>query len=139
MSIVDHNIQGSVSTVFLKKFRPLTGPGHGANARPAFSHECHSYAGHELRWPLQDADFIGHSFQAGRLGLGALAVIVDNGSHNPHASHARAVCCVSTAMYRRFRRLRQESRRRNCGSSLDHRRDLFRGASSGSCGAEERT
>ena len=52
------------------------------SARHAFFHERYSYSGHELRWPLQNAHFIGHSFQAERPGPGALAVMVDDGFHN---------------------------------------------------------
>ena len=82
VSIVDHNSQKSVSAALLKKFCPLTGPGHGRGLHEQFSQVCHSCSGHELRWSLQKANFIRRSFQAERLGLGALAVIVDDGFHN---------------------------------------------------------
>ena len=53
-------------------------------ARPtSVSHECHSYSGGELSLPLQNAYFIRHSFQAEGIGSRALAVIANDGFHNP--------------------------------------------------------
>ena len=55
------------------------------------SHECNSYSGHELRWPPQNSYFIRHFFQAERLGLRALALIVDHRFHFPPDAHVEVV------------------------------------------------
>ena len=53
---------------------PSNSTGTRSRARRPFSHECHSYSGGELSWPLQNAYFIRHSFQAEGIGSRALAV-----------------------------------------------------------------
>ena len=111
MSIVDHNSQESVSRALLKKFCPLTGPGQGRGPDEHFPMSATrtlvmSSAG---RWSLQNANFIRHVFQAERLGLRALAVIVVSTFLRrrcrgvPRASLARTVRDDSTTKCRRRR------------------------------------
>ena len=83
-----------------------------AETRRQFSHECHSYAGYELRWRPQNAYFIRHFFQAERLGLRALALIVDDGFHFPPDAHVEELCA----------RLPSVSQRGNSSRLRHHRR-----------------
>ena len=116
VSIVDHNSQESVSTALLKEVLPADKARTRAWARRAFSQECHSSADHELRWSLQNANFITPLFWAERLGLGVLAVIVDDDFHGPSdaeveelraLSHARRVRDDSATKCRRLHHPRQ--------------------------------
>ena len=83
-----------------------------AQTRRQFSHECHSYAGHELRWPPQNAYFIRPFFQADRLGLRALALTVDDGFHFPPDAHVEEL----------HARLSSVSQHRNSSWLRHHRR-----------------
>ena len=101
VSIVDHTSQESVCTALLvkellKKFFPLTGPGHVLGPDDHVPSSATLVLVMTSAGCFQNANFIRQFFQAERLGLGALAVIVDDDFHFPSEAYFEELRALPT-------------------------------------------